>query len=206
MRKLLLLLLVVSRSAYAGVGLKIEGLDFLGPEVVGELQPRTYDLSLGGKYSGPISVQSPPLVTGGFGIRLVVREPSGRSNSGVRFSYEASGQWGRFNDGPYSTVSRYELLGGVGYEGTLGILVLHTATIVGLDYQAFDLGKDASVNMVSLRAGQQVGARLQVSDWVALYADGTIDWDGQWRVRAGFSISRLFKQSSPASRGVFAPR
>src|SRR5947199_233608 len=39
-------------------------------------------------------------------------------------------------------------------------------------------------------------------------ADGTIDWDGQWRVRAGISVGELIRKpkSSPESKAVLAPR
>src|SRR5262245_42882159 len=142
MRTTIVFLTLLSTPAFAN-DFKLEFLDFLGPEVVGELQPRTYDLKLDDKFVGATPFRARPLVSGGFGLRLVGREPSGNSNGGVRFSFEASGQWGRFQDSPYSVVSRAELLGGVGYEGTLGILVLHTATILGMDYQSFDIGKGA---------------------------------------------------------------
>jgi hypothetical protein len=125
----------------------------------------------------------------------------------VRFSFEGGGTWGRFNQLPFSTVSRAEMLASVGYEGTLGILVLHTATVLGFDYQSFDIGKNASMSMFALRAGQQVGAQVQLGGVLALYADGTIDWDGQWRVRAGISIGELIKKpkSSPASKAALFP-
>jgi hypothetical protein len=200
-----LLLLVCAQPASA---FKLEYVDFLGPEIVGELQPRAYDLKIDDKFVGVTRLHPGTLVLGGIGLRYVGREPSGNSNGGVRISFEVSGEWGRFQDSPFSTVSRAEVLGGVGYEGTLGILVLHTATILGIDYQTFDLGKNQSVDMVALRAGQQVGAHLQIASCVALYADGTIDWDGQWRVRAGISVGELLRKpkSSPVPKGVLAPR
>jgi hypothetical protein len=188
-------------------GFKLEYLDFLSPEIVGELQPRTYDFQLNDKFVGVARMRPNPLVAGGFGLRLVGREPSGNSNGGVRFSVESSGEWGRFQDSPFGTVSRAELLGGIGYEGTLGILVLHTATIFGFDYQSFDIGKGANLSTFSLRAGQQVGVHLQVASCLFLYADGTVDWDGQWRVRAGISVGELIRKpkSTPESKAVLAP-
>ena len=207
MRKLFVFALLFTHRAEAG-NFKLEYLDFLGPEIVGELQPRTYDLKLDDQFTGVAALKTGTLISGGFGLRVVAREQSGESNGGVRFSMESSGQWGRFQNSPYSTVSRAELLGGVGYEGTLGILVLHTATVIGFDYQAFELGKGAKVDTFSLRAGQQVGAHLQLSRWIAIYADGTIDWDGQWRARAGISVGEMIKRprSAPESKAVLAPR
>jgi hypothetical protein len=195
MRKTIFFLLL-GTPAFAN-NFKIEYLDFLGPEAVGELQPRIYDLNLSDKFTGVTQFKTNPLIAGGFGLRLIGREPSGNSNGGVRFSAEASGEWGRFMNTPTSVVSRAEVLGGIGYEGTLGILVLHTATVIGFDYQSFDIGKNASLDTWSLRAGQQVGLHLQVASAVALYADGTIDWDGQWRVRAGISVGELIKKKPP---------
>src|SRR5260221_3846350 len=153
MRRLFAFVMLLTTPAFAK-GFKLEFLDFLSPEVVGELQPRTYDLKLDDKFTGVTKFRSNPLVSGGFGLRLIGREQSANSNGGVRFSFETSGQWGRFQDSPTGVVSRAELLGGLGYEGTLGILVLHTATIFGMDYQSFDIGKGANLSTFALRAGQ----------------------------------------------------
>jgi hypothetical protein len=196
MMKPIVFFLLIGSPAFAN-NFKLEYLDFLGPEVVGELQPRTYDLHLDDKFTGVTQFKTNPLVAGGFGLRFVGREASGNSNGGVRFSVEASGDWGRFMNSPTSVVSRAEMLGGVGYEGTLGILVLHTETVIGFDYQTFDLGKGSSLETFSLRAGQQVGMHLQIASAVAIYADGTMDWDGQWRVRAGISVGELIKKHPP---------
>lgn len=192
--------LLIGSPAFAN-NFKLEYLDFLGPEAVGELQPRTYDLHLDDKFTGITQFKTNPLIAGGFGLRFVGREPSGHSSGGVRFQAEAAGEWGRFLSGeagllvatPTSVVSRAELLGGIGYEGTLGILVLHTSTVIGFDYQSFDIGKNTNLDTWSLRAGQQVGLHLQVASAVAIYADGTLDWDGQWRVRAGISVGELIR-------------
>jgi len=209
MRKTLVFVMLLTTPAFAK-GFKLEFLDFLSPEVVGELQPRAYDLKLDDKFTGVTQFRANPLVSGGFGLRLIGREQSGESNGGVRFSFESSGQWGRFQNSATSTVTRAELLGGLGYEGTLGILVLHTATVFGLEYQSFDIGKNANLSTFTLRAGQQVGMHLQVASAVFLYADGTLDYDGQWRVRAGISVGELIRKpkppkSTPESKGVLAP-
>jgi hypothetical protein len=67
MRKLFFLMILLTRPAAA---FKLEYLDFLGPEVVGELKPRTYDLKLDDKFAGPTSVRPDTLIGGGFGLRL----------------------------------------------------------------------------------------------------------------------------------------
>jgi hypothetical protein len=59
-------------------------------------------------------------------------------------------------------------LSGIGYEWQLDrAVVIHTASLIGLDYQTFE-----------------VAPRYE------LFADGTIDYDGQWRVRAGIAIGQ----------------
>jgi hypothetical protein len=209
MRKLILLVILLTRPASA---FQLEFVDILTAQIVGEMKPRAYDLKLDDQFIGVAMVHAQPLVSGGFGLRVVGRHPSGDSNGGLRFSFEGAGQWGRFHeDREVGTVTRGELLTGLGYEGTLGPLILHTATIVGFDYQSFAIGKGASVDQFSLRAGQQVGAHLHMGSVFFLYADGTLDYDGQWRVRAGISIGDLIKRPKPVvrssreSREVLAP-
>ena len=194
MKKIVGLVLLVSAPASAS-HFQLVYCDFLGPEVVGELQPRTYDVHADGKFTGVTSFSSEPLVAGGIGLRLVGREPTGSHNHGVRFSFEGAGDWGRFMNAGTSTVTRGELLGGLGYEGTIGPVVLHTATVLGFDYQSFDVDPTSSLKMFSLRAGQQVGMHVQLASWVALYADATVDWDGQWRVRAGISAGERLRHN-----------
>jgi hypothetical protein len=186
-----------------------EYLDILAGEAVGELRGQTYDVSngdhfarnmtLGGIYAG-----------GGFGLRPVYRFPHG-----VRLSLETSAAWGRLHVNnsafDFSMMTRAEFLTGVGWETTLGrVLVLHTATIIGLDAawvnatphktsldaatgQPTSGGSDAQgfgLSRTDLRLGQQVGAHVQLSNWIALFADGTLDYDGQWRARAGVALGR----------------
>jgi hypothetical protein len=205
MRSILIVVMLLTPAAAS----KIEYVDYLLDEAVGNLQPRTYDLQLHDHFGG-IGRTGGTLLAGGFGLRMVAREPSGNSNGGVRISAEASGQGGRILGSTFGAVGRAELLVGVGYEGTLGILVLHTATILGFDYQHLDVSKNASLDSLMLRAGQQIGAHLQVARLVALYADATLDWDGQWRARAGISIGQALKTSQPltssrASTAALAP-
>ncbi len=205
MRRTIFLLLLLSPSL-AQARETLEYVDLLGAEVVGELATQTYDERVDKKLVGTRQVAG-VLVGGGVGVRPVFRFANG-----VRVSIEASGTCGRLRDADrgvaYGTVTRAELLTGIGYELHLGRAVaLHTASLVGLDAQWMDRAPDlalfdaatpapspsslsSSLSRVDLRLGQQVGVHLQLASAVALYADGTIDYDGQWRVRAGIAIGR----------------
>ena len=187
----------------------LEYLDILGAEVVGEIGTQTYDEKVDKHFVGTRDVAG-LLVGGGIGVRPVFVLPSG-----VRFSMEVSGTWGRLRDADpgvsYSTMSRLEWLTGLGYELHLGRSVaLHTASLVGLDaawmdraqpIQLFDASTGAatsslsssSLSRINLRLGQQVGAHVQLAKAFALYADGTLDYDGQWRVRAGIAIGERLR-------------
>jgi hypothetical protein len=203
----------------------LEYLDILGAEVVGEIGTQTYDEKVDKHFVGTRDVAG-LLVGGGIGVRPVFVLPSG-----VRFSMEVSGTWGRLRDAgesaagnvgdtsvqrqpngvSYSTMSRLEWLTGLGYELHLGRSVaLHTASLVGLDaawmdraqpIQLFDASTGAatsslsssSLSRINLRLGQQVGAHVQLAKAFALYADGTLDYDGQWRVRAGIAIGERLR-------------
>ena len=187
----------------------LEYLDLLGAEVVGELQTQSYDEKIDKRFVGTRDVAG-LLVGGGIGVRPVFVLPSG-----LRFSIEVSGTWGRLRDADpgvsYSTMSRVEWLTGIGYELHLGkSWALHTASLVGLDaawmdraqqIQLFDASTNAatsalsssSLSRIDLRLGQQIGAHVQLGKAFALYADGTLDYDGQWRVRAGIAIGERLR-------------
>ena len=201
----LLALVLVSSTARAKETL--EYMDLLTTEAVGELSTQTYDERVDKHFVGTREVAG-VLVGGGIGIRPVFRFANG-----LRFSIEASGTWGRLRDADpgvaYSTVTRAEFLTGLGYELHVGrSWALHTATLVGLDaawmdraqqIQLFDASamssplQSSSLSRVDLRLGQQVGAHVQLSNAVALYADGTLDYDGQWRLRAGIAIGKILR-------------
>ena len=51
----------------------------------------------------------------------------------------------------------------------------------------------SSLSRTDLRLGQQLGAHVQLGKAFALFADGTIDYDGQWRVRAGIAIGERLR-------------
>jgi hypothetical protein len=178
--------------------------DILVGEAVGEFRSREYDL---GDFKGTATLGGGVGLFGGGGLRYVLGWPNG-----VRLNFDGSIAWGRLRnvDGPfgaYSTVMRGELLSGVGYEIRIAdVVVLHTATVMGLAGQSLKAVAERAVQAsapgavpptlqttfelkeLSLRLGQQVGAHVQVADLVALYADATFDYDGQWRVRGGLSI------------------
>ena len=188
----------------------VEYADILVGEAVGEFRNREYDV---GSFTGTTTLGGGMGLYGGAGIRYVL----GFQN-GVRLNFDGSVAWGRLRDvdGPwssYSTVMRGEILSGVGYEVRLGdVVVLHTATVMGLAGQQMKaiaeravlaaagtaptptLQSSVELKEIGLRLGQQVGAHIQLADSVALYADATFDYDGQWRVRAGFAIGRPIRR------------
>jgi hypothetical protein len=226
MRTLVPVALLALASTSAGARethFPFEYLDLLGAEAVGEFAARAYDVNetIGtekDRFTGNVALKGGQLYGGGLGLRLVMR-----FDCGLRLSTELSGTFGRlYNvDGPwssYSSVTRAEILGGVGYEWTIGErLVLHTATIIGVQFQDFDaaglraaqaalmspstgagaaLPPGFSLQAIDLRLGQQVGLHVQVAKMVALYGDATFDYDGQWRVRAGVAIGAPHKPRS----------
>ena len=203
----LALLLAVASPSLARAKETLEYMDLLTTEAVGELSTQTYDERIDKHFVGTRDVAG-VLVGGGIGIRPVFRFANG-----LRFSIEVSGTWGRLRDADagvaYSTVTRAEFLTGLGYEIHVGrALALHTATLVGLDAQWMDRAQQiqlfdastmaspiasSSLSRVDLRLGQQIGAHVQLAKAVALYADGTLDYDGQWRVRAGIAIGQILR-------------
>jgi hypothetical protein len=200
------LVVLAALSSTARAKEALEYIDLLSPEVVGELGTQTYDERVDKKLVGNREIAG-VFVGGGIGIRPVFVFAHG-----VRLSVEASGTWGRLRDADpgvtYGTVARAEFLTGIGWELHLGRAVaLHTASLVGLDAQWMDRAQavtlfdasgaatspTSSLSRVDLRLGQQIGAHVQLASAVALYADGTLDYDGQWRVRAGIAIGRMLR-------------
>lgn len=200
--------LVLAFPSLAQAKETLEYLDLLGAEVVGEINTQTYDEKIDKRFVGTRNVAG-LLIGGGIGVRPVFVLPSG-----LRFSIEVSGTWGRLRDADpgiaYSTVSRVEWLTGIGYELHLGrSWALHTTSLVGLDaawmnrapqIQLLDASANttaappsSSLSRIDLRLGQQLGAHVQLGKAFALFADGTIDYDGQWRVRAGIAIGERLR-------------
>lgn len=202
MRRPFFLIALIGLSSVAHARESLEYIDLLDAEVVGELSTQTYDDRVDKKLVGTREIAG-VLVGGGIGIRPVFVFANG-----VRFSVEASGTWGRLRDADagvaYGTVTRAEFLTGVGYELHLGRFVsLHTTSLIGVDAAWMDraptlalldasggAAPSSSLSRVDLRLGQQLGAHVQLASSVALYADGTLDYDGQWRVRAGIAIGK----------------
>jgi len=201
-------------------GLHLEYLDLLGPEVVGETGDRRYDVGQGSVHLGTVNLQGGQMLGGGVGLRAVFT-----NLTGVRLSVESSYFAGRFREGSVAlpdlgVIARAELLGSLGIEGTIGeIFTIHTATVTGLDYSEFDARASlfspraiatpmpasgsqpatpvgTHLSNTSMRLGQQVGVHIQIAKMIAMYADGTYDYDGQWRVRAGISIGRPVTKKS----------
>lgn len=189
-------------------------LDILTAEVVGERGTRSYDLEARlprddketGAFIGTQEVRGGTFVGGGFGLRWVFG-----LDCGLHLAFESSIQGGRFSGAtmPWNSSSRAwraEFLTTVGYQLDLGPLTPHLGLVFGTDGMGFDVagakdkgwpepGPDGtggllgySMSRWDLRAGVQVGAHINVHKAIALYADGTMDYDGQWRVRAGLAF------------------
>jgi hypothetical protein len=209
MRQTLLLLLLTGTAAAANKT-PLEYVDLLSPEVVGQFGSRDYDTKVKvdkeDRFIGPTTLDKGLFVGAGLGMRVVLRW-----DPGVRISVEGSASWGHLRnvDGPfrhYSTVTRGGFLSGIGYEHTFGNrITLHTASIVGIDIQeleatgstftqavvlpgAADAPSTAKLRAIDLRLGQQVGVHIHLVSMVALYADATFDYDGQYRIRAGIAL------------------
>lgn len=197
---------------------KVKGgyVDLLLAEAVGDLGSQQYDVyrSRDGNdvFVGtlPLDRRQGTLLAAGFGLRL-----SFALDNGLRFSGEVSVQGGRLigSTDPSlltSTAIRAEAMAGFGYQATIGPVVLHTAGLLGSDYSSlkaklapaqapgggasgFASGppipdEDLTLQRWGLRLGVQVGAHVQVGKLAALYADATLDYDGQWRTRCGIAI------------------
>jgi hypothetical protein len=205
-----LALLLLTATAHAANKSPLEYVDLLSPEVVGELGSRDYDTTVKvdkeSRFLGQTTLGKGMFVGAGVGLRVVLRW-----DPGVRISVEGSAAWGdlRNVDSPFrahATAVRGELLSGIGFEHTIAKrLTLHTATIVGLDIQevdatgsrhtqavvipgAADAPQNAKLRAIDLRLGQQVGLHIHLVSIVALYADATFDYDGQYRIRAGIAL------------------
>lgn len=197
---------------------KVKGgyLDILLAEAVGDFGTQQYDVYRSHDGSDvfvgtqPLDRRQGTLLAAGFGLRLIFA-----TENGLRFSGEVSVQGGRLvgSSDPLlltSTVTRAEVMAGFGYQAALGPLVLHTAGLLGSDYSSLKatlapfsatalgstaaapgpqgVGDDFTLRRWGLRLGVQVGAHVQVSKLTALYADATLDYDGQWRARCGIAI------------------
>lgn len=205
-------LVLLARPAAA----KVDGgyVDLLLAEGVGELGAQQYDVYRqrdgNETFVGNLALdrRHGTLLAAGFGLRLAFA-----IQGGLRISGEGSVQGGRLvgaSDAALltSTVTRGELLAGIGYQVALGPLVLHTSGLLGGDYQSLHVAPapvamaalttsaavpaptddELTLRRWGLRLGLQVGAHVQLTKLAALYGDATIDYDGQWRTRFGIAV------------------
>jgi hypothetical protein len=205
-----ILLLLLTGSAAAANKTPLEYVDLLSPEVVGQFGGRDYDTKVKvdkeNRFIGQTTLDKGMFYGAGFGLRVVLRW-----DPGVRISVEGSAGWGHLLnvEGPfrhYATVTRGGFLSGVGYEHTFANrITLHTATLVGIDVQeleatgsqftqavvlpgAADAPTPVKLQAIDLRLGQQVGVHIHLVAFIALFADATFDYDGQYRIRAGIAL------------------
>jgi hypothetical protein len=182
--------------------------DFIVPEVVGELRDKTYDLSrqVGDdwRFVGNTKVGKGLYTGGGFGIHVLVAWPKVLLVGG-----EASVTGGRITDAqlPFaatSTALHYSLAAQIGVQHAFSVAMIHAAAVIGFDGMRFDVagppqgeslvggGGDAPpgyrLERFDMRAGLQLGVHVNVARLMALWADGEIDYDGQYRFRAGLAI------------------
>jgi hypothetical protein len=184
--------------------------DILIPEAVGELREKQYDLSqqVGDgdwRFVGNTRVKRGLYTGGGFGLHVLVAWPRLLLIGG-----EASVTGGRLNGAemPWtatSTALHYSVLAQVGIQHCFEIVMLHASAVFGVDGMRFDVagasdgvalltgpGTDGPpsyrLSRYDLRAGVQVGIHVNVARFVALWVDGEIDYDGQYRVRGGLAI------------------
>lgn len=207
---------VLCSAGPAAAGKEGGYVDFLNAEAVGELRTQRYDVYQGSgdarRFVGNVDLARGHYLSGGLGLRLVYA-----AKSGLRFSGESSIAGGRLSNQelPFaasSTALRAELLGSLGYQLATGPLVWHLAGVLGCDYMAFKVAQptfgsapmaisgtaaappaplsaeELRLERFGLRAGAQAGVHLQLGKLAALYSDVTFDYDGQWRVRAGFAF------------------
>ena len=161
----------------------LEYIDLLGAEVVGELGTQRYDERVDKKFVGTRDVAG-LLVGGGIGVRPVFVLPSG-----LRFSIEVSGTWGRLRDADpgvaYSTMSRVEWLDRARLRAArsarAGRCIRRRSSgstrcgwIARSRSQLLDATTNAaiaaiassSLSRIDLRLGQQVGAHVQLGKGV----------------------------------------
>jgi hypothetical protein len=209
-RALVALMILVTAPAHAN---DLYGYyDFIVPEVVGQIGARDYDLyaKVGDdtRFAATQPVAGGTYVGGGFGLHVLVV-----MHHGLLVGGEASVSGGRIDGaqlpwGSTSTAMHYRVATNLGYALSLGqVAMIHAAGVLGFDGMRFDVagplapvaaltdGSGAPVtptgfqlSRFDLRAGATVGVHVNLAKVVAVWADGEIDYDGQWQVRAGIAI------------------
>ncbi len=208
-----LLVLVVAPSREARADDMWGYFDILSPEMVGELGSHTYDLNQqvdkdNSRFLGNQTVSRGRFLGGGFGLRVLVGGGNGFFGGG---EFMVAG--GRMMNAelPWSSTStalHYDVLTEVGYALSLkGLAALHVAAVFGFDGMRFDVAGPQSniaaatigngtsmdppsltLSRMDLRAGLQVGLHVNLYKALAFFADGTIDYDGQYRIRMGLAL------------------
>lgn len=164
----------------------------------------------------PLDRRQGTLLAAGFGLRLSFAMENGLRFSG-EVSVQGGRLIGSTDPLLLtSTMTRAEAMAGFGYQATIGPVVLHTIGLLGSDYSSLKATlapaptaiqgsaasgfasrppapppapeEDLTLQRWGLRLGVQVGAHVQVAKLAALYADATLDYDGQWRARCGIAI------------------
>jgi hypothetical protein len=144
------------------------------------------------------------LVGGGGGLRLVVG-----FRHGVRLAFEGGATDGTVIDGDYAfpvtDAWQFSVAASLGWQGVKGPAILHTATVVGWDALSVDLDAPTTSGSVAsrdrLRFGQQVGVRLQIFRFVAVFAEAELDYDRAWRVAVGLGVGRHDRVTTVAAPG-----
>ncbi len=183
-------------------------LDIFAPEAVGFRGDHLFDLSdENGDFAGKQAVRGGTFLGAGHGFRNLFVLPHG-----ALLLDELLLAWGDLDGAQMqwqqaSRAMRFEILIGAGWGFPVGPFYFHTATVLGGAWLGFDVigATNSDVALASVgapssspmrgslsiwdfRAGQEVGVHLQIARLAAIFADGTIDYDGQWRVRAGISV------------------
>lgn len=187
--------------------------DILSPEVVGELGTKTYDLNQqidkdNSRFLGNQTVGKGRFLGGGFGMRLLVGGANGFFGGGEFYVGGGRIAGADLAWSSTSTAMHYDVVTTAGWALTLKqVLTLHAAVVLGFDGMRFDVAgpKDTvaaatagagngtdppslTLSRLDMRAGAQLGMHLNLYKVLALYADGTIDYDGQYRIRFGLAI------------------
>jgi hypothetical protein len=183
-------------------------MDIFAPEAVGFRGDHLFDFSdESGQFAGKQNVRGGTFLGAGHGFRNIFTLPHG-----ALLLDELLMTWGDLSGAQMqwqqaSRAMRFEVLLGAGWGFPVGPFYFHTATVVGGAWLGFDVigptpsdlalasmgsssggSTHGNLSLWDFRAGQQIGVHVQIAKLAAIFADGSIDYDGQWRVRAGISV------------------
>jgi hypothetical protein len=186
--------------------------DIIIPEAVGEIDAKTYDLSAkvgkdDNRFIGNQVLKGGQYVGAGFGLHVLV------VHDGLLLGGEASISGGRIQgaEAPWAAMSEamhYSMMLNVGYALSLGERVMiHGAGVLGFDGMQLEVAGPMSgvatltggdgqpiqplgyhLERHDLRLGLTGGVHFNIAKFVAIWADGEIDTDGQWRARGGLAF------------------